>query len=48
MDQGKIILQNDRARLDVLTPENYQCLGEIAREPGLIRYSPGVLTTPEG
>ncbi|MDC6354222.1 MULTISPECIES: GNAT family N-acetyltransferase [unclassified Robiginitalea] len=48
MDQGKVVLQNERARLEALTPVNYPCLREIAREPGLIRYSPGVLTTPEG
>lgn len=48
MDTGINTLKNNRARLEPLTPENYPCLVEIAREPGLVRYSPGNLTTAEG
>ena len=48
MDTRINTLEDNRARLEVLTPENYPCLLDIAREPGLVRYSPGTLTTPEG
>ena len=41
-------LQNDRARLIPLTKANYRDLLPIAKEPGLVRYSPGNLTDPEG
>lgn len=42
------VLENERARLEPLTRENYRLLHAVASEPDLIRYSPGVLHTPEG
>lgn len=42
------VLENKRARLEPLTRENYRLLQAVASEPDLIRYSPGVLHTPEG
>ncbi len=42
------ILENKRARLLPLTSDNYTELRHVAAEPGLIRYSPGILNTPEG
>ncbi|MDG1573083.1 GNAT family protein [Robiginitalea sp. M366] len=41
-------LENARARLIPLDAKNQHLLQEVAREPGLIRYSPGILHTPEG
>lgn len=41
-------LTNDRARLEPLTRENFRHLEGVAAEPGLIRYSPGILHTPDG
>lgn len=42
------ILENERARLEPLTEANFRQLAEVASEPGLIQYSPGILHTPEG
>ena len=42
------ILENTRARLEPLTAENTGLLASVAAEPDLIRYSPGILHTPEG
>ena len=42
------VLENHRARLEPLTRENYRLLETVASEPGLIRFSPGILHTPEG
>lgn len=41
-------LENDRARLLPLNRHNYALLKEIAAQPGLVQYSPGILYTPEG
>ncbi len=42
------VLSNERARLEPLTAKNYRELEAVASEPGLIKYSPGVLHTPAG
>jgi len=41
-------LENSRARLEPLTADNAGLLAAVAAEPDLIRYSPGILHTPEG
>ncbi len=48
MEYAIRILENERARLLPLTRHNYTELLDVAAEPELIRYSPGVLHTPEG
>ncbi len=47
MDTG-MTLENHRARLIPLTPWNFRQLEEIARDPELLRFSPGTLHTPDG
>jgi len=42
------LLENDRARLEPLTAENYGLLASVASEPDLIQYSPGILHTAQG
>ena len=41
-------LENDRVKLIPLTLENYHQIGEIASEPGLVKYSPGFIESSEG
>ena len=41
-------MEDERARLIPLQKDNYNELREIATDPGLIRYSPGILHTSEG
>ncbi|MBC2840715.1 GNAT family N-acetyltransferase [Robiginitalea sp. SC105] len=48
MDSGIKELQNARAHLVPLAGANYRLLREVARDPELIRYSPGILHTQEG
>ncbi len=41
------ILENDTARLEPLTLENYHNLNEVAAEEDLVQYSPSDIETPE-
>ncbi len=41
------ILENHRVKLEPLTDQNYEYLLLIAKEPGLVAYSPSVIETPE-
>lgn len=43
-----MILENERVRLSPLTKENQKELWPIAQEPGLVKYSPAQVETPEG
>ncbi len=42
-----INLENNYVQLSLLTLENYQQLLSIAAEPGLVKYSPSEISTPE-
>ena len=42
-----VTLENQRAKLSLLTLENYKYLGPIALEKDLIYYSPSDISTPE-
>jgi RimJ/RimL family protein N-acetyltransferase len=42
-----LVLENQRVKLSSLTPENSDYLLPIAKEPGLVAYSPSYLETPE-
>lgn len=42
------VLTNQRAQLIPVSAKNYHQVREVASEPGLIAYSPGVLHTPDG
>ncbi|MDO1500870.1 GNAT family protein [Winogradskyella maritima] len=46
MNTENIILENSRARLELLTMENYELLNTIASEKDLIYYSPSNISTP--
>jgi RimJ/RimL family protein N-acetyltransferase len=42
-----LVLENQRVKLSSLTPANSNYLLHIAKEPGLVAYSPYYLETPE-
>ena len=44
----KPTLENDRVKLIPMGLDNYQKLASITAQPGLVRYSPGNLESPEG
>ncbi|MGV6832157.1 MAG: GNAT family N-acetyltransferase [bacterium] len=44
---SNLVLENNRARLELLTLENYNQLSEIASQKDLIYYSPSDISTPE-